>query len=120
MALTQGFGADVVWDCIGGQAYFAKALSCLRLGGTVAVLASSSGATSSRTLELSPASAIAGEFSVVGVRGATRDDQRTILHLLANDRIRPAIDRTLPLAEASAAHTILEARSHVGKIVLIP
>ena len=33
-------------------------------------------------------------------------------------RLRPAMDRTFPLAEAAAAHARMEAGEHVGKIVL--
>ena len=33
-------------------------------------------------------------------------------------RIAPVIDRTFPLAEAAAAHALMESSEHIGKIVL--
>ena len=38
-------------------------------------------------------------------------------HLVAG-RIAPVLDSTFPLAEASKAHTHMEASQHIGKIVL--
>ena len=43
---------------------------------------------------------------------------RTILPLLAAGRLRPVVDRVLPLDEAAAAHTAMEANENFGKIVL--
>jgi NADPH:quinone reductase-like Zn-dependent oxidoreductase len=41
-----------------------------------------------------------------------------ILRLVAEGRLRPVVDRVLPLAEARAAHRALEGREAFGKIVL--
>jgi NADPH2:quinone reductase len=38
--------------------------------------------------------------------------------LLDAGRVRPRIDATFPLAEASKAHALMEKSSHIGKIVL--
>jgi NADPH2:quinone reductase len=38
--------------------------------------------------------------------------------LLSAGRVRPLIHATFPLAEASAAHRLMETSQHVGKIVL--
>jgi len=38
--------------------------------------------------------------------------------LVADGRLRPALDRVFPLAEAAAAHQRMESGEHVGKIVL--
>jgi NADPH:quinone reductase-like Zn-dependent oxidoreductase len=32
--------------------------------------------------------------------------------------VRPVVDRVLPMADAAAAHRAVEAREHVGKVVL--
>ncbi len=39
--------------------------------------------------------------------------------LVADGSIRVVVDRTLPLAEAAAAHARMESGEHVGKIVLV-
>jgi NADPH:quinone reductase-like Zn-dependent oxidoreductase len=33
--------------------------------------------------------------------------------------VRPVIDRTFPLAEAAAAHRLMESSAHIGKILLV-
>ena len=38
--------------------------------------------------------------------------------LLAAGRLKPPIFRTVPLAEAAAAHALMESNAHIGKIVL--
>ncbi|MBV9612481.1 MAG: zinc-binding dehydrogenase, partial [Acidobacteriaceae bacterium] len=39
--------------------------------------------------------------------------------LPAKDPIRPIVDSTFPLAEASRAHQHMESGQHIGKIVLV-
>jgi len=43
---------------------------------------------------------------------------RHVWPLFANGRIRPVIYATFPLAEAAAAHQLMETSNHIGKIVL--
>ena len=43
---------------------------------------------------------------------------RTVWPLVEDGKLRPAMDRVFPLAEASAAHARMEAGDHIGKIVL--
>jgi NADPH:quinone reductase len=38
--------------------------------------------------------------------------------LLAAGRVRPVIHATFPLAEAAAAHRLMETSTHIGKIML--
>ncbi|ODN68772.1 NAD(P)H-quinone oxidoreductase [Methylobrevis pamukkalensis] len=38
--------------------------------------------------------------------------------MLADGRVRPVVHATFPLAEAAAAHALMETSSHIGKIVL--
>ena len=39
--------------------------------------------------------------------------------LLASGAVKPIVYRTYPLQDAAAAHTLMEAGTHVGKIVLV-
>jgi len=39
--------------------------------------------------------------------------------LIEAGKVRPVIDRTFPLAEAAAAHRLMESSRHIGKILLV-
>ncbi len=39
---------------------------------------------------------------------------------IAAGRVRPVVDRVLPMAEAAEAHRVVEAGEHVGKVLLTP
>jgi NADPH:quinone reductase-like Zn-dependent oxidoreductase len=43
---------------------------------------------------------------------------RRVLRLLAEGRLRPVVDRVLPLEECRRGHEMLEAGEQFGKIVL--
>ena len=45
--------------------------------------------------------------------------ERHVLPLIAAGKVRPVIDSTFPLAQASAAHARMETSAHIGKIVLV-
>jgi NADPH:quinone reductase-like Zn-dependent oxidoreductase len=47
-----------------------------------------------------------------------RSFQKRFGEALARGRLRPIVDRVLPLAEAQAAHDRVEASEHFGKVVL--
>ena len=45
--------------------------------------------------------------------------EQHVLPLIAAGKVRPVVDSTFPLAQASAAHARMEASAHIGKIVLV-
>jgi len=45
---------------------------------------------------------------------------RDILRGVAEEWIRPYVDRTFPFEEIGAAHRYLEERKNTGKVILIP
>jgi NADPH2:quinone reductase len=44
--------------------------------------------------------------------------EREVWPLLAAGRVKPVIHATFPLAQAAAAHALMESGEHIGKIVL--
>jgi NADPH2:quinone reductase len=46
--------------------------------------------------------------------------RREVWPLLESGRVRPLIAATFPLADAAAAHRLMESNTHIGKIVLVP
>lgn len=117
--LTRGFGADAVWDTVGGSDSMRFSMQCARLGGTIAFL----GAPVTEDgfeISLDSLGFIFGEISIVGVRGAGRRAQELCVELLAKGKISPVIDRAFPLSQAAEAHRYLESRKQIGKVILLP
>jgi NADPH2:quinone reductase len=44
--------------------------------------------------------------------------QPQLWHVLADGRCKPVIHKVFPLAEAAAAHRLMESSTHIGKIML--
>ena len=51
----------------------------------------------------------------VGIAAALRE---RVWPLYASGRVMPVIHRVFPLADAAAAHALMESSQHVGKIML--
>lgn len=117
-SLTQGKGVDLVIDFVGGD-MFVFGLKCLRMAGTI-VLVAGEEAESSIPLRMLAVMLLHTHVNILGVRGAKRIDNKTVLEFLGEGKIDPVIDRVLPLSEAVKAHEIMENRQQLGRIVLVP
>jgi NADPH2:quinone reductase len=125
MRLTDGKGADVALDSIGG-AITGEALKSVAPGGRVINLGYTGGTdlnVNSLTLIWSALGA-GGSTSVEGFNiyfqppDAYAAAWATVLPLLADGTVKPAIDRSFPLEEAAAATRHLIEDRPFGKVVL--
>ena len=122
-AATGGRGADVVLELVGGN-YVAEDLACLAPKGRIVLVGLLAGASASLDLRalLSRRATIRG--TVLRARpleeklAATQAFRRHVVPLLATGRLKAIVDRTFPLAEAAAAHRLLESDATFGKVVL--
>jgi len=121
-ALTDGKGADVVYDPVGGDT-FDQALRAVNWEARMLVIGFASGRIQSVPANL----ILVKNISVIGVvwgAQAERDPgmaSRYMAELLGwweESRLRPEIARTFPLGEAAAALAALLSRRYAGKIVL--
>jgi putative PIG3 family NAD(P)H quinone oxidoreductase len=120
---TGGRGVDVVLDSIGAP-YLEGNLASLAIGGRLVLIGLMAGAK----VEANLAVLLAKRASVIGSTLRTRpvDEKAAIVAAfqrrfgadLAAGRIRPIVDRVLPLARAAEAHRAMKASEHFGKIVL--
>lgn len=120
---TAGRGCDVVLDSIGAP-YLEGNLASLALGGRLVLIGLMGGAKT----ELNLAVLLAKRVSVIGSTLRTRPvEEKAAITAgfvrrfgadLASGRIRPIVDRVLPLDRASDAHRAMKASEHFGKIVL--
>jgi NADPH:quinone reductase len=121
--LTDDKGVDVVLDMVGGS-YLARNLEVLAPGGRLIQIAFLEG--SEVRLDLRPL--ITKRLSLCGsaLRPRTIAEKGAIAAalkekvwpLLEEGKVKPVVFRTYPLAEAAAAHRLMEAGDHIGKIVL--
>lgn len=123
-ALTEGKGADVIFDPVGGDV-FDRSTRCIAFGGRLLVVGFASG----RIPEISVNIPLIKGFSVVGVRAGEygrRFPERGAENIAAIDAlaesgaIRPHVHAVLDLADWRAGFAMLERREVVGKVVLTP
>lgn len=120
---TNGRGADVVLDFVGG-AYWEKHASCLAVGGRVVVI----GVLGGPMAEVNLAQLLMRRYQILGLVMRSRPvaDKiaisqtfaRNWLPRFATGKLAPVVDCVLPLAEARRAHERMEENANVGKIVL--
>lgn len=108
---------DGAVDYNGDPSMVRLCVDVLRPGGTLVTVA---GEGSSAPLPITAADCVRLELNIRGARGSTLNDQRSVLELLAQDRIHPAIHAVLPLSEVRAAQQRLETGDLTGRIVLDP
>jgi alcohol dehydrogenase len=60
------------------------------------------------------------ELRILGANGWMREDLATLLDMLETGRLRPIIDRELPLEDVNEAFRLLEDREVFGKVVVRP
>ena len=121
-SLTQGKGADVIYDPVGGDV-FDESIRCINWGGRILTI----GFTSGRW-PLAPVNLILiKQISVIGVRAGEYGRQDPVrgkentdeVHRLAEEGlISPHVSHALPLERAIDAMRLLENREVIGKAVV--
>jgi putative PIG3 family NAD(P)H quinone oxidoreductase len=122
-AITGKRGVEVVLDMVGGD-YFEKNLRCLAPDGRLAIIAFLHG--SKVTLDFRHV--MVRRLTVTGSTLRASPVQRKaeiaialrqkVWPLFGSGRLKAAIYRVFPLAEAAAAHALMESGAHLGKIML--
>ncbi len=122
--LTEGRGADVIYDPVGGDV-FDESTRCIAFDGRLLAV----GFTSGRIPSISVNIPLIKGFSVMGVRAGEygrrfpekgRENIAAIDRLLSQGKIRPHIGARLPLSRAVDAMRMLAERKILGKAVIEP
>ncbi|MDB4943849.1 MAG: alcohol dehydrogenase [Labilithrix sp.] len=111
--LTNKKGVDVVIEHVGGDVFVKSILAAAR-GGRVVTCGATTGF--SPTIDLRHV--FFRQVEVLGSTMGPKGDLFGILRLLEERRLRPIIDRVMPLWSAADAHRVLEERKAFGKVVL--
>lgn len=122
-AATDGRGVDVVLDAIGAR-YLEGNLAALGINGRLVVI----GLMGGTRAEIDLAGLMVKRQRVIGstLRVRPAAEKAAIVEAfrqrfgaaLEAGRLRPVLDRVLPLAEAGEAHRIMKASTHFGKLGL--
>lgn len=115
--ITDGQGVNVVFENISDPELFPKAFACLaRLGRLV-----TAGAHGGGIVALDAKRLYLNQLTIYGTFGKVLPtDVELGLRAAAEGRYRVLIDKVLPLAEAPAAHRLVDARTGTGKVILQP
>ncbi|MEU8420142.1 NAD(P)H-quinone oxidoreductase [Micromonospora sp. NPDC048835] len=121
--VTDGRGVDVVLDIMGGS-YLGRNVSALATGGRLVVIGMQGG----RKAELDLGALLTKRASVTAtsLRSRPLAEKAEIVQgvrdevwpLVEAGRIRPIVDRRLPMTEAAEAHRLVESNDHFGKVLL--
>ena len=124
-AATDGRGADVILDIMGGS-YAARNIEAVAVNGRIMVIANQSGEPATfdprhlmqkrarywaTTLRARP---LAEKIAIM------RSLEAAVWPWIASGEFRPVVDGRFSFANAPDAHRRLESSAHVGKIVLVP
>ncbi|PDP86365.1 NADPH:quinone reductase [Glycomyces fuscus] len=119
--LTGGTGVDVVLDGAGG-ALGEAAFETLADGGRFIGYGTAGGSFTEVDAEEAERRGIEvlGLFDLKEADGDGQDSLRLVLEMARLGRIAPHVGLTLPLERAAEAHTALEERTVLGKVLLVP
>ncbi|MET8855710.1 NAD(P)H-quinone oxidoreductase [Streptomyces sp. NPDC004579] len=121
---TGGAGADVILDNMGAK-YLDRNVRALAVNGRLAIIGMQGGITAELNIAalLSKRAAI----SATSLRARPLGEKAAIVAavrehvwpLIDSGRVRPVVDRELPMSDAAGAHRVLEESSHIGKVLLV-
>ncbi|MBQ1021514.1 NAD(P)H-quinone oxidoreductase [Micromonospora sp. D93] len=121
--VTDGRGVDVVLDIMGGS-YLGRNVSALANGGRLVVIGMQGGRKAE--LDLGALLAKRASLTATSLRSRPLAEKAEIVQgvrdevwpLVEAGRIRPIVDRRLPMTEAAEAHRLVESHDHFGKVLL--
>ena len=124
LAATEKHGVNVILDMVGGD-YIARNIKLAAMDGRIVNIAYLQG--SKAEVDFMPV--MLKRLTVTGstlrpqpeeVKAAIAENLlKTVWPLIEAGRIKPQIAQTFPLAEAAAAHQLMESSAHIGKIILV-
>ncbi|MBW8012016.1 MAG: zinc-binding dehydrogenase [Chloroflexi bacterium] len=110
---TNKRGVDVVVDNVGTT--FPLSMRAVRKGGRILTVGNTGGAK----FEIDNRYIFGKHLSLLGSTMGTPRDFATVMDLVFDGKLQPAVDKTFPLKDARAAHQRLESGEQMGKITLV-
>ncbi|MGW7044394.1 NAD(P)H-quinone oxidoreductase [Streptomyces avermitilis] len=121
---TDGAGADVILDNMGAK-YLGRNVDALAVNGRLAIIGMQGGAKGE--LNIGALLSKRGAITATSLRARPLGEKAAIVAaarehvwpLIASGRVRPIVDRELPMSDAATAHRVLEESGHIGKVLLM-
>src|SRR6195256_3948991 len=108
-------GVDVGSNFTGGDTWH-PSLRCLKRGGKLLVC----GATAAYDPKEDLRYVWSFELNIIGSNSFYDDDLQALMKLIAEGKMRPVIDKVLPLEEAREGLRLIQDREVIGKVVVAP
>ncbi len=113
--LTGRRGVDVVVDNV-GKATLAQSMRAVARGGRIVIVGNTSGPEAQIDIRF----IFGKQISIIGSTMGTHQDFRDVMGLVWAGKLKPVVDRVMPLSEGKRAFEVLERGEQFGKIVLTP
>ncbi len=113
--LTDKRGVDVIVDNV-GKATLTTSMQALARGGRIVIV----GNTSGPQTEIDIRFIFGKQISLIGSTMGTHQDFKDVVAMLWAGKLKPVVDRVMPLSEGRSAYEIMQAGEQLGKIVLTP
>ncbi len=108
-------GVDVVINFTGGDTWH-PSLRCLKRGGKLLVCGATAGYDPKEDLRY----IWSFELNIMGSNSFYDDNLQALMQLIAEQKIRPVIDKVLPLDQAREGLRLIAEREVIGKVVVVP
>jgi NADPH:quinone reductase-like Zn-dependent oxidoreductase len=108
-------GVDVVINFTGGPTW-QPSLKCLKRGGKLLVCGATAGHDPVEDLRY----VWTFELNIIGSNSFYDDDLAGLMTLIREGRMKPVIDKVLPLDEAAAGLRLIQDRKVIGKVIVTP
>jgi NADPH:quinone reductase-like Zn-dependent oxidoreductase len=113
--LTEKKGVEVVFEHV-GKTTWEKSLLAAGIGGRIVTVGATTGYDPLTDLR----HVFFRQLSILGSTMGTGGDLLEVLRFVGEGKLRPVVDRVLPLSEVRAGQALLSERAQFGKIVLKP
>jgi NADPH:quinone reductase-like Zn-dependent oxidoreductase len=113
--LTAKKGVEVVIDHV-GKSVWDQSIRSLTKGGRLVTCGATSGYEAVTDIRY----VFYKQLQILGSTMGRKGDLITILKFIEQGKLKPVIDRVMPLKDVQEAHRIIEEGKHFGKIVLLP
>jgi alcohol dehydrogenase, propanol-preferring len=112
--LTDGQGVDVVLEFVANQQTLPSSYQSVKRAGRLVFV----GYTPQLPMSVMPHELVRNELEIVGARANTKQELQETMELVARGRIKPIVDRVIPLADIEQAFDALREGRPLGRNVL--